>query len=158
ATAGQIPFIVDGRGEVGPDGAFEVAALPGPGLLCVWADDDRFMRAEVEGGLGSLLKTVPVPAQPIMFHAIVPISPAEKEPAPVSCHLARGPGRTLTGSVVGPDGQPLPGVLAAGMTAVMPAARYQTRLLERPPYQKLEAATFTASGLNPRQPRTLVFV
>src|SRR5262249_32909281 len=52
-------FIVDGRGEVGPDGSFTVVALPGPGLLCVWADDDRYPRAEVAGGEGDVLKTVP---------------------------------------------------------------------------------------------------
>jgi RNA polymerase sigma factor (sigma-70 family) len=158
ATAGQFRFIVDRQGEVGPDGSFAVVALPGPGLLCVWADDDRYMRAEVAGGQGSRLKTVPIPANPIMFHAIVPINPSEKEPAPVACDIALEPGHSLTGSVVGPDGQPVPGVLAAGLTAVLPAARYQTRLMEQPLHQKLEAATFTARGFNPRQPRTLVFV
>ncbi|MCI0455814.1 MAG: sigma-70 family RNA polymerase sigma factor [Gemmataceae bacterium] len=151
-------FVVDGRGEVGPDGSFTVVALPGPGLLGVWADDDRFMRAEIEGWQGEPLKTVPFPINPIMFHAIVPINPVEKAATSTTCDIILEPGRTLTGSVVGPDGQPLTGVLVAGLTAVLPAARYQTRLFEQPPYQKLETATFTAYGLNPRQPRTLVLL
>ena len=43
-----------------------------------------------------------------------------------------------------------------GLTAVLPAARYQTRFLEQPPYQKLETAEFMVYGLNPRQPRALI--
>ena len=73
---GQLPLVVDSRGEVGADGSFTVVALPGPGFLCVWADDDRFPRAS-EGGDGQPLTTVPFPVNPIMFHALVPINPSE---------------------------------------------------------------------------------
>jgi RNA polymerase sigma factor (sigma-70 family) len=152
--AGQLPLVADGRGEVGPDGSFTVVALPGPGLLCVWADDDRFTRAE--GWDGQPLKTVPFPVNPMMFHTLVAISPSERTPSSTSCDIALEPGRTLTGSVVGPDGRPLTGVLAMGVTAVLPAARYQTRFLDQPPYQKLETAEFMVYGLNPRQPRALI--
>jgi hypothetical protein len=152
---GQLPLVVDGRGEVSLDGSFTVVALPGPGLLCVWADDDRFLRA-VEGWDGQPLKTVPFPVNPIMYHALVPINLSEQTPRSTSCDIALEPGRTLTGSVVGPDGQPLTGVLAMGLTAVLPAARYQTRFLEQPPYQKLQTADFMVYGLNPRQPRALI--
>jgi RNA polymerase sigma factor (sigma-70 family) len=154
---GQLPLIVDGRGEVGPDGSFAVVALPGPGLLCVWADDDRFPRA-VEGGDAQPQRTVPFPVNPIMFHAMVRIHPSEQAPNSTNCDIALEPGRTVIGSVVGPDGKPLTGVLATGLTAVLPAARYQSRPFEQPACQKLEADTFTMYGLNPRQPRTLVLV
>src|SRR5207302_1223715 len=76
----------------------------------------------------------------------------------MTCDIALEPGRPVTGSVVGPDGQPLTGVLATGLTAVLPAARFRTRLLEGPLAQKLEAASFTAHGIDPRQPRTLILV
>jgi RNA polymerase sigma factor (sigma-70 family) len=156
-TFGQLPVVVDGRGEVGSDGSFRVVALPGPGLLCVWADDDRFTRA-VEGWDGQPLKTVPFPVNPIMYHALVPINPSEQTPGSTSCDIALEPGRTLTGSVVGPDGQPLTGVLAMGLTAVLPAPRYQTRFLEQPLYQKLETAEFMVYGLDPRKPRALILI
>jgi RNA polymerase sigma factor (sigma-70 family) len=151
-------FIVDGRGEVGPDGSFTVVALPGPGLLCVWADDDRYPRAEIANWDGAPLKTVPIPVQPQMFHAIVPINPSEKESASRTCAIALEPGRTVTGTVVGPDDQPLTGVRVAGLTAVLPAAHYRTRLSEQPSSRTLLTSTFTASGLSPRQPRVLVLV
>jgi RNA polymerase sigma factor (sigma-70 family) len=154
---GDLPVVVDGRGEVGSDGSFTVVALPGPGLLCVWADDDRFTRA-VEGWDGHPMKTVPFPVNPIMYHALVPINPSEQTPGSTSCDIALEPGRTLTGSVVGPDGQPLTGVLAMGVTAVLPAPRYQTRFLEQPLYQKLETAEFMVYGLSPRKPRALILI
>jgi RNA polymerase sigma factor (sigma-70 family) len=148
-------FIVDGRGEVGPDGSFTLVALPGPGLLCAWADDDRYPRAEFAG---ELPKTVPFPVRPTMLHAIVPIAPSEKEPASMTCDIALEPGRSVTGTVVGPDGKPLTGVWAAGLTAVLPAAHYRTRLMEQAPYRTLTVGTFTAHGLSPRQPRMLALI
>src|SRR5262249_45396272 len=118
-------------------------------------DDDRFTRA-VEGWDGEPLKTVPFPVNHLMYHALVPIHPSEQTPSSTNCDIALEPGRTLTGSVVGPDGQPLTGVLAMGLTAVLPDARDHTRCLEQPPYQKLETAEFMVYGLNPRQPRALI--
>src|SRR5262249_52781487 len=137
---------------------FTVVALPGPGLLCVWVDDDRYLRAEVATWDGKPLKTVPIPVQPQMFHAIVPVNPSEQEPASRTCAIALEPGRSVTGRVVGPDGQPFRGVRVAGLTAVLPAPHYRTRLSELPPSRTLPTATFTASGLSPRQPRALVLV
>jgi hypothetical protein len=154
---GALPLVVDGRGEVSSNGSFAVVTLPGPGLLCVWGDDDRFTRA-VEGWDGQPLKTAPFPVNPIMYHAIVPINPSEQTPSSTSCDIALEPGRTLTGSVVGPDGQPLTGVLAMGVTAVLPAPRYQTRFLDQPLYQKLETAEFMVYGLSPRKPRALILL
>jgi RNA polymerase sigma factor (sigma-70 family) len=148
-------FIVDGRGEVGPDGSFTLVALPGPGLLCAWADDDRYPRAEFAG---ELPRTVPFPVRPTMLHAIVPLAPSEKEPASTTCDIALEPGRTVTGTVVGPDGQPLTGVWTAGLTAVLPAPHYRTRLFEQSPYRTLTTDSFTVQGLSPRQPRMLALI
>jgi hypothetical protein len=45
-----------------------------------------------------------------------------------------------------------------GLTAVLPAPRYQTRFLEQPLYQKLDTAELTVYGLNPRKPRALILI
>jgi hypothetical protein len=157
-SLGTFPLVIDGRGEVGPDGSFTVAALPGPGLLCVWVDDDRFPRTELAGWDGQPLKAVPFPVNPAMFHAVIRINPSEKDPKSTTCNITLEPGRTVTGSVVGPDGQPLSGVLALGLTAVLPSPRYQAGFVPQPPSQMLATATFTAYGLNPRQPRAVVLI
>src|SRR5439155_9533092 len=60
----------------------------------------------------------------------------------INLELQFGPGRTVTGRVVDPDGKPLPGVTAAGLTATY----------DRP--LTLKEATFTAVALDPEQPRT----
>jgi protocatechuate 3,4-dioxygenase beta subunit len=56
------------------------------------------------------------------------------------------PGLSVTGTVLGPDGKPLTGVLVKGLTAIWPTPT------------ALKAATFTAVALRPPEPRQLLFV
>lgn len=66
--------------------------------------------------------------------------------APVSVTLSVDPGKTMKVQLQDPDGKPLPGVLASGVTA------------SRPGTFELKAAEFTARALDPDEPRLLVFL
>lgn len=56
------------------------------------------------------------------------------------------PGKSLSGTVQGPDGKPLTGTMAKGLSA------------SRPMPKALPTATFTALALDPSEPRQLLFV
>jgi hypothetical protein len=135
------------QASVEKDGSFAVAAVPGPGLLCARAAEDRFVRARVDGH-GS---PPPVLLQIVPFHAIVAIDVSEKEPKSQVCAITVDPGRAVSGTVLSPDGAPLEGVFAAGLTAAY------SLLDSSPAKPKLPAAAFTAVGLDPGGARTLVF-
>jgi RNA polymerase sigma factor (sigma-70 family) len=144
ADLGKPQILVDRRGEVGADGSFTVVAIPGPGLLCARAHDtDHFLGAKVEGW-----KTT---SRLILqgYHGLLRIDPSEGDPKSTICTIGLEPGRTLTGSVVGPDGQPLAGAHAAGRASItlFDAGR-----------RKLETASFTVGGLSPDRSRVLVFI
>jgi hypothetical protein len=62
-----------------------------------------------------------------------------------TCNFELDPGVAKTGSVLGPDGQPLAGVTALGLNAV----RFGSRTLE--------TASFTIWGVDPDRPRSVIF-
>jgi RNA polymerase sigma factor (sigma-70 family) len=147
-----------GAADTAADGSFEVLALPGPGFLCV-AAPGNYVPAEVKDWDGALLKTVPGGVHPGFYNAIVPIEPGDQEATPVSRSVALEPGRTRTGTVDGPDGKPLSGVLVYGLEPVPDVGRlagFVALKIGAPP-TKLPTAAFTATGLDPRRPRALVF-
>jgi RNA polymerase sigma factor (sigma-70 family) len=148
---------------VGPDGSFSLAVLPGPGVVCVAAsprnsyavavaDDDETAKFFPEGmnhggakgvitagGPGGQANLLPLNK----YHALSLINPDEKaESASVDLTLQRG--RTLQGTVVGPDGGPLCSVEVLGLTATRDE-------------ELLEGGSFTVLGLNARGNRTLSF-
>jgi hypothetical protein len=65
----------------------------------------------------------------------------------LTCDLAFDPGRNLGGTVLGPDGEPLPGVLVSGL--------YDMESWEHTP---LKTAQFSMCGLKPGKPRFLQFL
>jgi hypothetical protein len=134
-------------GPVEKDGSFAVAVVPGRGLICVRATDDRFVRAQFDRGTGE----TPILLQFATFHAIVPIDASEKDSKSLLCDIVLDTGRTLSGRVSGPDGAPMSGVFAAGLTAA-PSVLHGSL-----PKPKLAGAAFSAIALDPRRPRTLVF-
>jgi RNA polymerase sigma factor (sigma-70 family) len=141
----------DGAIEVAADGSFAVVAVPGPGLLLVHAHEaDRYARTEVgdDDPLRRDLAALDRRTTPSRFHAVVRINPSEKDAKSTACDIALEPGQTRTGTVVGPDGKPLPGAFAGGLSPID---------ISRVPPLKLDAATFTAVGLSARTPRPLFF-
>jgi hypothetical protein len=148
---------VQGRalGETGPDGSFTVLAIPGPGVLCARAEDaDHYTAAEMPGWDGAPLKTVPT-VHPSPYNAVVSIDPSEGEPKSATCDVALRPGRSRTGTVVGPDGQPLTGAHVAGLTPVL---HYEFPSPGQPARRPgLKTADFAALGLGPHEVRKVVF-
>jgi RNA polymerase sigma factor (sigma-70 family) len=129
------------------DGSFTVAVVPGPGLICARSLEDRFLRADVSKFSDKLPTLLTVST----FHAIVPLDASEKNPKSLSCAIALDPGQTLSGTVHGPDGKPLDGVVAAGLTAAFSPTDGS------PSRRKLTDGAFTVLAASPRQPRTVVF-
>jgi len=128
-----------------------VLAIPGPGLLCAQADDaNRYAEFHLPGWDGFLLRAVPGGRHPSSFHAIVPIDISEKDAKSTTHNIALEPGRTRTGTVVGPDGKPLTGVYDVGLTP-LPQFGFP------PQPHRLKDANFTIFGLNPRKDRAVVF-
>ncbi len=148
---------------VGSDGSFSLVVLPGPGVICVSAaprdayalglvtrkaqaelfkddkypgDDDHLRLAFGEQSRGGMLQE--------RYNAFELINPDEKETA-ITRDVELLPARTLTGTVVGPDGKPLTGVTVNGLR----------NSLESP--EPLEGSSFIVKRLNPARTRKLLF-
>jgi hypothetical protein len=122
-----------------------VTAIPGPGVLTARADDeDQFLPAEPEGV--KLAQNIILDG----YHAVIPVNPSEGDPKSRHIDVALVPGRALTGTVVGPDGQPLAGARAAGLGAV-------PKFFD-PSEGKLASPAFTVSGLGAKKSRSVLFI
>jgi RNA polymerase sigma factor (sigma-70 family) len=88
----------------GPDGRFEVVALPGPGHLLVNGPTSDFLKAEITN---RNLYGIPIwPNRRNYFDALVPLN-LKPQPGPHQLDITLRRGVTLTGKVVGPDGKPV---------------------------------------------------
>jgi RNA polymerase sigma factor (sigma-70 family) len=140
------------------DGSFQVVGLPGRGLVVArgWGDHYRMgIGAEQIPGKDTrnsnvtFLLTAPGLCETDTFHTYVEVNPA-KGVELVTCEVVLDPGTMPRGTVVGPDGKPLAGVKALGLTA------YNTsRNWTRAP---LKTAEFTVWGLGPNDERDVEFV
>jgi RNA polymerase sigma factor (sigma-70 family) len=141
ADLGKLQLIAADYGGVAADGTFRALAIPGRGALCVQADDvDRYVRKAPPGlNLGRLVLEA--------YHAVVPVNVSPEDPKSLKYDITLEPGRTLPGTVVDPDGKPLPGAYALGLSAVM------SGLGEA---ETLKGADFRVGGLD-SQPRALFF-
>src|SRR5262249_53280176 len=144
----------------GQDGAFRLLVLPGPGYLAAQADANRFARATLKGWDGSPVPAAPRAVFPHIYHAITEIDPDPEKPDSCRCTVELSPGLSKAGKLVDPDGKPVEGALAFGLTAIPdPGVRTMPRP-ERfgpPPPFRLKGDTFTAVGLNQQEPRYLAF-
>jgi RNA polymerase sigma factor (sigma-70 family) len=131
------------------DGRFRLVGLPGRGLVAAWAEDNRYRLGvgaekikEFHNGFLQLARGY-VSAR--HTHGVALVNPAAGAEA-VSVEILLDPGRTLTGTVLDPDGKPLAGVLAAGLDDY-------TRWTPEP----LKTSAFTVTGLEPGRQRLLQF-
>jgi RNA polymerase sigma factor (sigma-70 family) len=129
------------------DGSFAVAVVPGAGFLVARATEDRYVRGRTEG----IRPPLPVFLQYVSYHAVQPVDISDKDPKSQVCDIALDPGRTLDGTVLGPNGSPLGGAFAAGLTDAASPVHGS------PPKVTLRTPAFTAVALDPRRPRSLVF-
>jgi hypothetical protein len=154
--------------EVGPDGSYALAVLPGPGVLAFRVShelgDRQYMSALVDTeDLQKLLGDVKIRGphddflqtavggtrRSVMgqrgYQCLELISP-DTQSAVLTVDLACQRGRSLTGSVVGPDGKPIQGATVTGLDA--PNVFRETTL---------HTDQFTVRGLNPGRTRSLMF-
>ncbi|HUY90176.1 MAG TPA: carboxypeptidase regulatory-like domain-containing protein [Pirellulales bacterium] len=149
-------------------GRYAIPVLPGPGVLCFrgapWRDaytvympadvsiqqiDDFYksvgLQRPTDIGEG-LLPTAPLAVgvePPLGYNQVVFINPSEDEQS-LAIDAQIPIGGVVKGTVLDPDGQPLPGAEILGLS--------NSHFEER----KLETAEFEVAALNPRQERTLL--
>jgi RNA polymerase sigma factor (sigma-70 family) len=138
---------------------YQFTAYPGPGVIIVfgWYSGrtylaDRFTAAEKKKGLNRIdphLGFVDLG----VGHRFLDLAPADK---PVTFDIELDPGRTVTGSLLGPDGKPVAGATACGLTYHPHHMRGNFAISRE--NQVLQGDTFTAVALEPEVPRTLTFV
>jgi hypothetical protein len=145
-----------------PDGSYRLVVLPGSGVVCVAASPrNAYVVAMIDGNeLAGFLHERPHYGAPCLYTAqgggdrrgtlavnkyntLSLINPDERAES-LTLDLPLQPARTLHGTVVGPDGEPLAGVAVVGLTAL-------------PDDEMLEGAFFTVTGLNPGRDRELFF-
>jgi hypothetical protein len=93
--------------------------LPGHGLIAVRAYNKRYVKGagadRIKGPRSrretDLFGTTPYLCHAKNFHALVEIDPKSGEES-IACDVTLTPGRTRTGTVLGPDGEPLAGAQA----------------------------------------------
>jgi RNA polymerase sigma factor (sigma-70 family) len=134
-----------------PDGSFELEGLPGPGLVAARAAKEGYavgVGADKIAGLveGGYFPTDPHICEPQYYHAIAAIDPAG-DARSLACDLALDPGITLSGTVIGPDGQPVAGCSAMDLSPPTMSLNVV----------QLTSSDFTARGLDPKRPRPIVF-
>jgi protocatechuate 3,4-dioxygenase beta subunit len=140
----KIGLKVSDWGTVQPDGSFALLGVPGPAVLVPCVEEDSsfpVIDARKELNKRGVLSW---PSGPC--HAVVEIDPGEKDAGSRTFEIALQPGRTLAGSVVGPDGKPLSGVEVAGLYP------------DYVPTEKLASADFTLKGLRGGRKRVLILV
>jgi protocatechuate 3,4-dioxygenase beta subunit len=131
------------------DGSFSVPVLPGRGIICVHSWENRFTNGH--SWPAASLNVAPFPWARESYHAVVEINVSEMSPESRTCEIALDPGRTLSGTVVDPDGEPLTGALAWGIRPAFDGYELDIGL------PILRSANFVATGLDDRNPRYLLF-
>jgi RNA polymerase sigma factor (sigma-70 family) len=130
------------------DGSYRVPGLPGPGLLVVWRLENYLLGQERDDEFMVNEKppvTAPYQLLPLgNYGAFARIDPA-KGVESAMLDVTMDPGWTFTGTVVGPDGRPLPDG-GVGLTGWGWRKKEGTNTAE-----------FTVWSFNPRRPRDLLF-
>jgi protocatechuate 3,4-dioxygenase beta subunit len=104
------------------DGTFQFVGLPGRGVIGARGFQDRYLvgvgseKFKVRDDPASWRTINTAPRCMVdNYHSLVEAAPA-KDALSLTCDITLDPGRTLTGTVVGPSGEPLPGARLGGVT------------------------------------------
>ena len=134
--------------NVGKDGRFQIAALPGPSLLTAHSFRNRYkgwsgFDAIANPGRYGFPRQADGTLVLEGYHALAEINP---EPGAVSLtrDLEVDPGRSASVAIVDDEGKPVDGALARGLEALDPATP-----------QPLHASTIEVHALDPAKPRRL---
>jgi RNA polymerase sigma factor (sigma-70 family) len=138
-------------------GVFRLVVYPGPGIIAAWAKYGRLY-----------LPAHPTPAETERYikgtgliGAYLEVSEGyrildtDKTDKLLTFDIELDPGRTVKGSLISPDGQPVQGATACGLTYHPIHARSRPRPNEQ---QLLNAETFSAAAVDVQTPRTLAFI
>jgi hypothetical protein len=152
------------------DYTFHLVALPGPGVVVGRGFDVPYLPkplAPTDAKAYPSLKNAPILDGGLgmyadLFHSYRVIDSADTRKV-LTIDIELDPGRTLKGKLVGPDGKPVAGALAIGLThdpvnvnnwSYRNDLAYRTRLES----QTLPTAEFAVLGLDPKKSRTLTFL
>jgi hypothetical protein len=145
------------------DGRYRLVVLPGPGLITAQVgirgdmtskyarvrldpkDKPRAYLRQVDR-MGEAFTTADGSIRFLMDQSACRVIEPAAGTAALTCDLQFDPGRSLSGTVVDPDGKPLAGCMAVGLTATYDHAT------------TLPTAGFTAIALDPERPRTVAFL
>ncbi len=119
--------------RIGEDGRYEVVTLPGRGLIACVSDQERFRlgvgAATIKGydpelaGLGGF-HTLQGNCLRVEYHVLAEIDPAPGAET-ATLDLPLDPGRSLILHAVDPEGRPLGGTMASGLTEGTPWFAYE---------------------------------
>ncbi len=132
------------------DGRFEIATIPGRGLLTVNADFDRYLTAKGLGGIAGYnpelrnFDTYPFCSSD-HHHGIAQIRP-EANAVAITLDFQLDPGSTATGTVLDPEGREIGGLMSSNLS---PSGQLQLK--------SQESARFEAKGVDPDRPRRAYF-
>jgi hypothetical protein len=142
-----------------PKGVFRLVAYPGPGIVTAWAKYGRLY-----------LPARPTPADmeryikgTFMLGGFLELSEGyrifdtDKLDKPLTFDIELDPGRTVKGSLIGPDGKPVLGATACGLS-YSPINRHNIDYSARQENQLLKSADFAATRLDPQKRRTISFL
>lgn len=131
-----------------------MVVFPGPGFLCVRANENRYMpdypRGFVSGGARRMMRAIPNPFEVDLFHKVIEINPQAGNATSLEIDVELDSSGTLSGRVTGPDDKPLDDVIFAGQMPIRPWSGNGFVMLDSP--------EFMANGLHPKEPRTLLFL
>jgi RNA polymerase sigma factor (sigma-70 family) len=124
-----------------PDGTFYLTVWPGKGVINVCADGDLYASVDVEKTLSELgVRSRPVGA----VHALEPIDVDESKPETLKLTIALQDSNERKGTVLGPDGKPFTGAIAAGVRSDGPPAA-------------MKSSEFVVAGMGDKSQRMLLF-
>jgi RNA polymerase sigma factor (sigma-70 family) len=138
--------------RTGEDGSFSLVGLPGRGIVAakawsaktglyiVAAGADRIKGANQDG----IFPTYPFVCVPTDNHSLQEINPG-KDAASLLCSVFLDRGKTVTGTVVDPEGKSLTGVRMEGPWGIW------QRL------EQLKTSRFTVTAINPNMPQWVFF-
>jgi len=138
--------------RTGEDGSFTVLGLPGRGLVAAKAADNEregpyligVGAEKIEGSQDDNFVTHPTICDTRHYHTLLEVNPA-KDAESIVRDVVLDPGKTVTGTIVGPDGQPVRGVRIATVYGIHFGI------------EDLPTAQFRLPGIDPKRPRSFEF-
>jgi protocatechuate 3,4-dioxygenase beta subunit len=146
-----------------PNGRYRLVALPGPGLVTAQSNSrsesgGRYTIAKLDSAdkpwaylqqaetLGEAFIAADGHIEPLLNQSGYKVIDAAAGTESVTVDLQFDPGRSISGTIVGPDGSPVAGCTITGLMAAYD------------PRKTLTDANFTAVALDPERPRTLAAI